>query len=68
MTVRIDFTQNSSVAVCSCGWRTITTTRPDAWKLAATHEQRVHPGTQQAAKAAYASTRSTLENRHPSKT
>lgn len=52
MSIRVDFTQHSSVAVCSaCGWRDVATTRTDAWRLARAHEQRAHPGASQAARA-----------------
>lgn len=49
--IRLDFTQFSVVAVCSCGWRTLALTRPEAWTLAAAHEQRAHEGSHQARKA-----------------
>lgn len=48
--IRLDFTQYSVVAVCSCGWRAGALDRPDAWRLAAVHERRAHPESMQAAK------------------
>lgn len=51
MTIRIDFTQHSCVAVCLCGWRALAGDRTEAWRLARAHEQRAHPGESQAARA-----------------
>lgn len=48
MTVKLDYTACSVVAVCSCGWRALADTRTGAWSLAAAHEKQVHPGTLQA--------------------
>lgn len=48
MSVKLDYTACSVVAVCSCGWRALADTRTGAWSLAAAHEKQVHPGTLQA--------------------
>lgn len=49
--IRLDSTRISVVAVCSCGWRSLTSTRPAAWRAAAAHELNAHPGENQAAAA-----------------
>lgn len=60
MSIRVDFTQHSCVAVCAaCGWRTLAGDRAEAWRRARTHEQQMHPGSRQATKAAYSATRDT---------
>lgn len=41
---RIDATPQSSVVVCSCGWREVATNRVHAWNAAARHEAIAHPG------------------------
>lgn len=51
--IRMDFTQVTVVAVCSCGWRTLAFDRPAAWRAARAHEQRAHPEDRQATKAAH---------------
>lgn len=51
--IRLDYTAESVVAVCSsCGWRTLTFDRSSAWRSARRHEQRAHPESRQATKAA----------------
>lgn len=42
----LDYTQFSVVTIClhpACQWRAATSNRLAAWKLAAQHEQQVHP-------------------------
>ena len=52
MSIRLDFTQHSCVAVCSlCGWRGLAGDRTEGWRLARGHERRAHPGETQAARA-----------------
>lgn len=46
--IRLDYTHHSTVAVCSCGWRTLADTKRAAWSLAAAHEKAVHAGQTQA--------------------
>lgn len=51
--IRLDYTSESVVAVCSlCPWRTLAFDRPSAWRSARRHEQRSHPESRQATKAA----------------
>lgn len=51
MSIRVDFTQHSCVAVCTCGWRALAGDRTEAWRLSRAHEQRAHPGERQAHRA-----------------
>lgn len=49
----LDRSPETVVIVCTCGWRTITTTRAGAHRIAAAHERRAHPGRRQARKRAW---------------
>jgi hypothetical protein len=61
VSIRVDFTQHSCVAVCSlCGWRGLAGDRTGAWRLSRAHELRAHPGETQAARALDTHIRSTL--------
>jgi hypothetical protein len=61
VTIRIDFTQHSCVAVCSlCGWRGLAGDRTEAWRQSRSHELRAHPGETQAARALDMHVRSNL--------
>lgn len=52
MTIRLDCTSFSVVAVCSaCGWRAGAQDRTDGWRLARAHERNSHPGSTQALRA-----------------
>jgi hypothetical protein len=46
MTTRqwVDQGDRTTLALCSCGWRELRTTRSDAWAAAHTHTQIAHPG------------------------
>lgn len=60
MTIRVDFTQHSCVAVCTCGWRALAGDRTGAWRLSRDHERRAHPGERQAEYALTAHIRSMI--------
>jgi mannose-1-phosphate guanylyltransferase len=50
--IRYDRTRFSVVIVCDCGWSDVGVSNHAAWSLAADHESRVHPGTNQVREAA----------------
>jgi hypothetical protein len=39
----VEASASSCLAICSCGWRDITTSRRSAWLLNLTHARRAHP-------------------------
>ena len=41
---RVDATRSSALAVCSCGWRHMTSDRGSAWTAAHRHALNSHPG------------------------
>lgn len=55
---RIDMSRETGVVVCrDCGWRGIAFDRVSAWRQAASHERRAHPGQVLASKAFSETTR-----------
>lgn len=50
----VDRSPSSVVAVCPCGWRTVTATLDATRAAAAAHEQRAHPDRKRARSAAHA--------------
>lgn len=40
----VDATRSSALAVCSCGWRHMTSDRGAAWSAAHRHALAIHPG------------------------
>lgn len=40
----VDYSTTSCLAVCSCGWRELRTSKPDAWAAAAAHAIHAHYG------------------------
>lgn len=57
---RLDMSGESGVVICrSCGWRGFAFDRVSAWRQAASHERRAHPGADLASSAlAHAARRS----------
>lgn len=42
---KLDMTGHSGVVICrACGWRGFAFDRTSAWRQAASHERRAHPG------------------------
>ena len=49
---RVDMSAETGVVICKdCGWRGIAFDRVSAWRQAASHERRAHPGSVLASKA-----------------
>lgn len=48
--IRIDATPAVCLAYCTCGWRELAATRDGARRVAAWHEQQVHPQQEDARK------------------
>ena len=55
--IRLDASDRTVLAVCTCGWRDLALTRAAAMKKALEHERNVHPGGYQAADLLRAATR-----------
>lgn len=51
--IKLDCASRSTLAVCSCGWRHLSTSKAGAARAAAEHEAYAHPGTVQARKMAH---------------
>ena len=43
-TVWVDVSLHTALAGCSCGWRTLHTTRHEAWTAITNHLHHAHPG------------------------
>ena len=52
MPIRYDRTQFAVTVYCDCGWQDLSLTQESAWRIAADHEERVHPHRRQVREAA----------------